>query len=127
MRFSSDPTDKNQIRACEPGAIHLQNQTLSSHVIISAEEIITDWNPSAIEALSIDDFAPALALNPEILLFGTGNRQVFPDIAVLTEIMRAGIAIEVMETVAACRTFNVLINERRSAVAALLVEPPLAD
>jgi len=122
MRFSSDPTDKNQIRACEPGAIHLQDRTLNSHVIISAEELITDWNPPAIKALSIDDFAPALELKPEILLFGTGNRQVFPDIALLTEIMRAGIAIEIMETIAACRTFNVLINERRSVVAALLID-----
>ena len=127
MRFSSDPTDKNQIRACEPGAIHLHNQTLTSHTIISAAEIITEWNPPAIDALSIDDFAPALALNPEILLFGTGNRQVFPDIALLTEIMRAGIAIEVMETIAACRTFNVLINERRSVVAALLVDTTKID
>ena len=123
MRFSSDSNEeKNQIRACEPGAVHLRDQTLHNHLIISATEIITDWGPPAIDALSIDDFEPALAMKPEILLFGTGARQVFPDIALLTEIMRKGIAIEVMETVAACRTFNVLINERRAAVAALLVE-----
>jgi uncharacterized protein len=121
MRFSSDPTEKNHIRACEPGAIHLHDQTLNTDVIISANEIITDWHPPAIAQLSINDFGQALALKPEVILFGTGTRQIFPDIAVLTDIMRAGVAVEVMDTVAACRTFNILISERRAAVAALLV------
>ena len=67
-------------------------------------------------------FGWALDLKPEILLFGTGNQQQFPDIGVLTDIMRAGTAIEVMQTEAACRTFNVLISENRSVVAALLVD-----
>ncbi len=122
MRFSSDPTEHNQIRSCEPGAIHLRDQALHDHVIISASQIITDWRPPPVDALSIADFEPALALRPEILLFGTGSRQSFPDIAVMTEIMRMGVAIEVMKTAAACRTFNVLINEKRAAVAALLIE-----
>jgi len=121
MRFSSDPTQNNHIRACEPGAIHLHDQIVNTNVIISANEIIADWRPPPIAQLSINDFEQALALNPEVILFGTGMRQTFPDIALLTDIMRAGVAIEVMDTVAACRTFNVLIGEHRAAVAALLV------
>ena len=122
MRFSSDPAEKNQIRACESGAIHLQDRVIEQHVILSADRIMTDWNPSPIASLSIDDFAPALELKPDVILFGTGDQQQFPDLRVMTEIMRSGIAIEVMATPAACRTFNVLINERRAAVAALLVD-----
>jgi uncharacterized protein len=122
MRFSSDPTEKNHIRSCEPGAVQVGDTKLQSHFIISADEIITDWNPPEIETLSINDFQPALDLKPDVILFGTGARQLFPHIALLTEIMRSGVAIEVMETVAACRTFNVLINEKRAAVAALLVD-----
>lgn len=121
MRFSSDSTQNNQIRACEPGAIHLQGQTVTTNVIISANDIIVDWRPPAIERMSINDFSQALALKPEVILFGTGNRQTFPDIALLTDIMQSGVAIEVMDTVAACRTFNVLIGEQRAVVAALLV------
>ncbi len=122
MRFSSDPTEKNQIRSCAPGVVYLRDTSLHDHFIISAERIIADWNPPAIEALSLNDFAPALELQPDVILFGTGATQRFPDIALLTDIMRSGVAIEVMTTVAACRTFNVLINEQRAAVAALLVE-----
>ncbi len=122
MRFSSDPTDKNQIRSCAPGVVHLRDTSLHSPFIISADRIITDWQLPAFEALSLNDFAPALELRPDVILFGTGGAQRFPDIAVLTDIMRSGVAIEVMTTVAACRTFNVLVSERRAVVAALLVD-----
>jgi len=122
MRFSSDPTEKNHIRAYEPGAILLRDRTINSHIIISAEQIIEDWQPAALDELSIADFAPALALKPDVILFGTGIRQRFPSIHLTTEIMRQGVAIEIMDTHAACSTFNVLINEHRAAVAALLIE-----
>jgi uncharacterized protein len=122
MQLTSDPAASNQIRSFEQGAVHLRNEVIRSDVIISAEEVITDWQPSAFDELSINDFARALELNPDIILFGTGLRQRFPNITVLTEIMRKGVAIEVMETNAACRTFNVLVNEHRSVVAALLVD-----
>ena len=120
MRFSSDPTEKNHIRAYEPGAIHLRDRTLTSNIIISADQIVENWQPAPLAELSIADFAAAIEMRPDVILFGTGAQQRFPDIALLTEIMKQGIAIEVMETHAACRTFNVLINEHRSAVAALL-------
>ena len=121
MRFSSDPTEQNHIRAYEPGAIHLRDRTLTSNIIISADQIIEDWQPAPLAELSIADFAAAIELQPDVILFGTGAEQRFPDIALLTAIMQQGVAIEVMETHAACRTFNVLINEHRAAVAALLV------
>ena len=77
--------------------------------------------PAPLAELSIADFEAAIELQPDVILFGTGTAQRFPDIALLTAIMQQGVAIEVMETHAACRTFNVLINEHRAAVAALLV------
>jgi uncharacterized protein len=122
MKFTADSARGNIIRSYSPGEIKLREDTLRTNVIISEEKIIPDWNPPAIDQLSIADFAPALEQKPEIILFGTGRQQQFPNIALLTEIMRAGIAIEVMETGAACRTYNVLIGEYRAVVAALLIE-----
>jgi len=122
MKFTADSARGNIIRSYSPGEIKLREDTLRTNVIISQEKIIPDWNPPAIDQLSIADFAPALDQKPEIILFGTGGQQQFPNIALLTEIMRAGTAIEVMETGAACRTYNVLIGEYRSVVAALLIE-----
>jgi uncharacterized protein len=122
MKFTADSARGNIIRSYSPGEIKLREGTIRTNVIISQEKIIPDWNPPAIDQLSIADFAPALEQKPEIILFGTGRQQQFPNIALLTEIMRAGTAIEVMETGAACRTYNVLIGEYRAVVAALLIE-----
>jgi uncharacterized protein len=122
MRFTADSAQGNVIHSYIPGEIRLQGQTLKAHAIISRDELIPDWQPAAINELSIADFQAALDLKPDIILFGTGIHQQFPGMHVMTEIMRAGIAIEVMETHAACRTFNVLIGENRAAVAALLIE-----
>jgi len=121
MKFTTDKVPGNFIRFYQPGEIHLRNQILTSHAIIGADSLITDWQPAEIDVLSIADFQAALDQKPEILLFGTGTTQQFPDIRLLTEIMQAGTAIEVMQTEAACRTFNVLIGENRSVIAALLI------
>jgi uncharacterized protein len=122
MKFTADTASGNVIRSYSPGEISLRDTVFTSHVIISQEQIISDWNPPAVDQLSIADFAPVLELKPDIILFGTGLQQRFPDISLLTEIMRSGVAIEVMDTTAACRTFNVLIGEYRPVVAALLIE-----
>jgi len=122
MKFTADSGTGNLIQSYSSGELKLRDQTISSNVIISQDQIIANWNPPSISQLSIADFAPAMELKPDIILFGTGLRQEFPDLSLLTEIMRSGIAIEVMETNAACRTFNVLVGEYRAVVAALIVE-----
>jgi len=122
MKFTADSTSGNIIRSYSPGEIKLRGEIIRSNLIISQDKVIPDWDPPSIEQLSIADFAPALEQKPEIILFGTGRLQKFPGIALLTEIMRSGTAIEVMETGAACRTYNVLIGEFRSVVAALLID-----
>jgi uncharacterized protein len=122
MKFTPDSSQGNVIQSFTPGEIRLRDQTLHSNAIISHDQLLTDWDPPAIEALSIADFQLALDLQPDIILFGTGRTQRFPSMALMTEIMRAGVAIEVMQTDAACRTFNVLIGEHRAAVAALLID-----
>jgi uncharacterized protein len=121
MKFTADSAGGNFIRAWQPGQLTVRDEIIRSNAIISVDRIIADWQPAAINAMSIADFAPALELRPEIILLGTGRTQEFPHIALLTGLLQSGIAIEVMETGAACRTFNVLLGERRVVVAALLV------
>lgn len=122
MKLSAESGSGNVIRSFKPGELRLTDQTFEINVILSANKIIQDWKPAAFSELSIADFEPAIALDPEIILFGTGERQRFPDNALMTEIMRQDIAFEVMDTAAACRTFNVLVSEFREVVAALLVQ-----
>ena len=62
-----------------------------------------------------------LALDPELVLLGTGQRQIFLAASFRAQFLGAGIGFEVMDTGAACRTFNVLVAEQRRVVALLMV------
>ena len=110
------------IRSFSAGKLHVNNQIIDRHVILTADEIILDWAPAPMENLSITDFALALQRSPEVILFGTGAAQQFPNTQLITDIMRQGIGFEIMDTAAACRTFNVLAAEQRRVVAALLLQ-----
>lgn len=108
------------IRSFSAGELRVNDEVITYPVILTPEEIV-DWSPPSIDALSITDFGPALAVAPELILFGTGSSHTFPPTTLITDIMRDGVGFETMATSAACRTFNVLASEGRRVVAALLV------
>jgi len=122
MRFTldQDPT-ANLITHVGPEGIRVRQQPIARSVILSAAELITDWPIQTVEALDLAALAPALALNPEILLLGTGARIRFPASLLYAQLAGRGIGLEVMDTAAACRTYNVLVNDRRPVVAALIL------
>lgn len=109
------------IRSIAAGEILVNDRVIDGPVILTPDEIFADWTPPPIDELSITDFAAALAIEPEVILFGTGDVQTFPAIALITDIMRRGVGFEIMATPAACRTFNVLAGESRRVAAALLL------
>ena len=65
-----------------------------------------------------------VALEPEIVLLGTGDRQHFPHPRLLAPLTERRIGVEVMDTRAACRTFNILVAEGRRVAAALVIDRP---
>lgn len=121
MQLDLEKNSGIYIRSFSPGELRVNDQVINDPVILTPDEIIVDWSPPAIDALSITDFAAALAIAPEVVLFGTGTHQVFPPTTLMTDIMRQGTGFEVMATAAACRTFNVLASEGRRVTAALLI------
>lgn len=82
------------------------------------------WRGARFERLDADDFAAVAALEPELVLFGSGARLRFPRPQWLRPLVERGIGLETMDTAAACRTYNLLVAEGRSVVAALLIEGP---
>lgn len=81
---------------------------------------VQSWSLPAGFAPDATSMAAVLALRPALVLLGTGERQRFPAAPVLRPLVEAGIGCEVMDTGAACRTFNLLLAEGRNVVAALL-------
>jgi uncharacterized protein len=118
--YEADPA-LNFVRAYSSAEILVGERTLRSSVIVAARELITDWPPRTVVELTEQHFAPLVALNCEIALLGTGRRQEFPPMAILAALARAGVGLEVMDTAAACRTYNVLLQEGRRVAAALML------
>lgn len=121
VKLTLETSAANLISAWEPDAVRVGKDWLRGHLILSSQHIIRDWAVTAPEALQVHDLEPAVDLGAEIILLGTGNRMVLPDIKLMTELASRGIGLEIMNTPAACRTYNVLIHEHRHVVAALFI------
>jgi uncharacterized protein len=122
MRFAQDSTTGiNVIRAYGNGEIRVNENVYRGALILSATTVIVDANIQNLDDLIGLGLARTLALEPEVVLLGTGARQIFPAASFGAQFLRAGIGFEVMDTSAACRTFNVLVGEQRRVAAMLLV------
>lgn len=122
MRFHLDqhPT-ANLITYVGPDGIRVGQHRIARSAIVSATALIPDWPVNSIQALDWEALGPALGLDPEILILGTGPRALFPASGLYAELAGRGIGLEAMDTAAACRTYNVLVNEDRPVVVALIL------
>ncbi|HUO82109.1 MAG TPA: Mth938-like domain-containing protein [Gammaproteobacteria bacterium] len=111
----------NLVRAYAPGRIKVGGREYASSVILTPERIIPDWTPAVIADLTAAHLDEVLAVEPDIVLLGTGARLRFPAPELLAGVLGRGIGIECMDTRAACRTYNVLVHEGRRVAAALLI------
>lgn len=111
-----------QIRAYEPGKIQINDLSYSHSVIVTPYKLIDHWRPQQISELTRADLAIVSELSPAILLIGTGTVLEFPDLEIYGELINEGIGIEVMDTRAACRTYNALTAENRNVAAALIIK-----
>jgi uncharacterized protein len=111
-----------QIQAYRPGLIRINGKSITSSVIISPDNLIEDWEPQSIEQLCTASFSIIIDLKPDILLIGTGSSLVFLSVETYGHLINQGIGVEVMNTSAACRTFNALAAENRRVAAALIIK-----
>jgi uncharacterized protein len=122
MRFTQDSTSAaNLVRAYGNGELRVNDEVYRSTIIVSASVVRAAPDIRELEDLSRIDPSSILALEPELVLLGTGPRQIFPAASFRAQFLSAGIGVEVMDTGAACRTFNVLVAEQRRVVALLMV------
>lgn len=111
----------NIVRAYHPGQITVGGRQYAGNLILTPDTIIEDWEIENHLALTDKDVQPVIALKPEIVLLGTGDKIKFPDASVHHAFLSRGIGFEVMDAAAACRTYNVLAHEDRRVAAALFL------
>jgi uncharacterized protein len=119
MQLSRDSDAVHFIRAWEPGRVRIANRWVAGNIIVTANEIVEGWTTIEPNALTLTELSPALAFAPTILLVGTGQDCTLPDVELMAALAARAVGLEIMSTPAACRTFNVLLQEQRRVVAAL--------
>lgn len=122
MKLHTDPRTGNTVTAHGEGYIAINGQRYSSSLIVQPEAIDTEWQAVSVAALEPSHIEQLLATGADILILGTGRRQQFPSLALLKPVMLAGRTVDVMDTSAACRTYNILMSEGRTVAAALIIE-----
>lgn len=122
MKFEREQAEgKNTFTGYGEGYVEVNRARHVASLVVSATRVVTDWPARSVEALTADHLAAIAELKPEIVLLGTGAAFRFPEPARLAPLHRLGVGVEVMDTPAACRTYNILLGEGRNVVAALIL------
>lgn len=110
---------KNLFTGYGTGHVLINGEQHDGHLLV-APDSVTAWDADGFDALEERHFSAILALQPEVVLFGSGASLRFVHPRLFAALTNAGIGVDVMDTQAACRTFNILMAEDRRVVAALL-------
>lgn len=114
-------THPYRINSYEQGSILIGDNRFVSSVIITPSKVITNWQPQSPADIAPHHLDQILEMNPELILLGTGRRQYFPKSDLFLKMAKLNIGVEIMDTGAACRSYNILLEEGRNVAAALLM------
>jgi len=122
MKLSLDTGSASyRISHYDRAGITINEAVYTQDLIVMPEALVADWASAPVAELTVEHFAALDERDCEILLLGTGRDQRFPPARLMADLGRRGIGLEVMDTAAACRTYNVLMSEDRRVAAALMM------
>ena len=121
LKFTRELSARLVIRNVSETAIRVNDTDYVESIVLTPDDQLTIWSDKPIADLTDADFDTVFDTKPEIVLLGTGTSNVFPPRELTFAFARRGIGLEVMDTSAAARTFNVLANEGRRVAAVLCI------
>jgi uncharacterized protein len=104
-----------------PGYVDIGGERHHGNTAMAGGRLIVGWTPRRFETLTEDDMAFIAEAGVEIALLGTGDRLRFPPQALMRPLAGKRVGLDVMDTQAACRTYNILVAEGRKVGAFLLL------
>ena len=122
MKFHLSPTAANVVTGFGVGWVRIGALEYRESLVLTPDSIVTGWAPAGFNALEEANFAQLLASKPELVLLGTGRLIRFPAPSLSRPLVQAQVGLEVMDTAAACRTYNILAAEGRRVAAGLLID-----
>ncbi|MFW2373135.1 MAG: Mth938-like domain-containing protein [Gammaproteobacteria bacterium] len=122
MKLSEDyNAGAYMINGYDAEGIIINQRSYTSSLIVSNHQLVENWPLQNILELTTENLAPILQLKPEVILIGTGASLIFPPPSSYANVIQLGLGIEFMDSIAACRTYNILFSEDRSVVAGIIL------
>ncbi len=122
MKFAQDNQDEGYvITAYDADSVSINGKPFQQSFIITPAKLEENWAVTSIALLEQPHIEQILALKPELIIIGTGDKLIFPAVEIYSSIIQHGIGIDFMDTRAACRTYNILMSEDRDVVAGLIL------
>jgi uncharacterized protein len=121
IELDSENSASNKIISYSDDSFTLKNKTIKSNIVISKDNLIEHWSVDSYKNLALQHIDPIIKWQPEVILLGTGNESGFQNYELLSYITSKNIGLEIMNTGAACRSYNLLIDEGRNVVACLFL------
>jgi uncharacterized protein len=121
------PGNQHVVTAYEAGRVAVSGHVLTRSLLLMPEHLDESWGPDTFDTLTTEHLVQLTTFTCDVLLLGTGLRQRFPSPALLRPLIESGRGFEIMDTAAACRTYNILVGEGRIVLAALIIERPYPE
>jgi uncharacterized protein len=127
MKLHATSTQQYQtITAYDEMGVEINATFYRRSLLVMPEMAPVDWPVSSFDALTADDFAQIDAIQPDVVILGTGARQRFIHPRLIAALTARRIGVETMDNPAACRTYNILMAEGRRVALALILDEPAA-
>ena len=121
MKFTRETPSAVTVRHVEQGLIRVGNDSITENVVLFRDAVRRDIVAGDVDELTAADLAGLIDEGPELIILGAGWQPALPPRELVFALARKGIGFEMMDTPAACRTFNILISEARDVAAILQV------
>lgn len=123
MKLHSTPTQHYQtVTAYDEQGVEINAIRFTHSLVVLPEIPPVSWPPTSFDALTVEHFADIEALNPDVVILGTGKRQRFVHPKLTAALIARRIGVECMDNQAACRTYNILMAEGRKVALALILD-----
>lgn len=122
MKFHLIQSDnKNLITGYDLNWVEVNQERHQTSLIITPNQLLLEWPVKSIKDIKENSFEAIESFNIEIILLGTGNIQEHLEPKILEYFSKKNMAVECMNNQSACRTYNILANEERKVLLALML------
>jgi uncharacterized protein len=121
IELDSENSTSNKIISYSDDSFTLKDKVIKSNLLISKDHLIENWSVESYQYLALQQMDQIIAWQPEVILIGTGKESGIQNLELLSYVTSKNIGLEIMNTGAACRSYNLLIDEGRNVAACLFL------